>query len=76
MPELIINGQHKRTWTPVEVAFNKVYIDTDEDDEDIFGRLSIKLTHEGIIVDLANEDGEIIATWARTANEMVEEMSI
>lgn len=37
------------------------------------GSLSVKVTDEGIICDVVDSTGEVIATWGATAQEMADE---
>ena len=73
MPTLILNGRAKRKWQDTEVVYEDLYIDTDDDGDEIYGRLHIKLSHEGVIIDLEDSvTGEILETWAKTADELVD----
>jgi hypothetical protein len=54
-----------------ETRFSVIADDTDSDD--IYGVLSVKITDEGVICDVENADGEVIATWGATAQELADE---
>ena len=64
MAELTIDGEPRGYRNDVNMHYD---VSGDEQDYE----LSVKLTHEGIIVDVLNENGEVIGTRGWMADEML-----
>lgn len=57
-------------WFDVEVTAERANMPGDDDAE---GQLCVRVTDEGIILDLVDRNGEVIGTFGATAQELADD---
>jgi len=55
---LMVDGKEVKVQNDVRIIYEDVIYDIDENEEDVEGQLQVVLTHEGIIADVFDKNGE------------------
>jgi hypothetical protein len=68
---LIVDGEKVDCCNDASMIYEGVVVDYDTDsEEETYANLHVKLTSEGMILDLVDEDGEVIGTYGTEYGEM------
>ena len=72
--KVLIDGKEVRVQNDIRVIYDEIIYGMDDNDKDLEGQLQVVLTHEGMIGDVFDEDGDCIGTMSQTYGEMANEI--
>jgi len=71
---ILVDGKEVEFKNDVKITATDIYVEENGNGKEGLAALTVTLTHEGIILDLENEDGENIGTDSQTYVEIAFDM--